>query len=91
MGERLRFGVDTPESIQQTKPAQLATMFPGGEDLPLFSGTPIPAIDYERVLQADQARRQRHHTTTVAPAADIFTAPIPAVEAPKPASTDVQQ
>jgi hypothetical protein len=45
MGERLRFGIDTSERIRQTKADQPASMFPDGTDLPLFSGTPIPAIE----------------------------------------------
>ena len=45
MGERLRFGIDTPECIRPTKVGQPAAMFPDGEDLPLFSGTPVPAIE----------------------------------------------
>src|SRR6266498_303415 len=44
MGERLTFGTHTPERPRQTKADRPATMFPDGEDLPLFSGTPIPAI-----------------------------------------------
>jgi DNA repair protein RadC len=42
MGERPRFGVDHPEHKKAT---QAAPMFAGGEDLPLFSGTPIPVIE----------------------------------------------
>jgi hypothetical protein len=42
MGERPRFGVDSPQSIKQAKTAHLTPMFPDGADLPLFSGTPIP-------------------------------------------------
>src|SRR6266568_3446015 len=45
MGERLTFGTHTPELPRYTKADQMAAMFPDGEDLPLFSGTPIPAIE----------------------------------------------
>jgi hypothetical protein len=45
MGERLRFGIDSPERIRQTKAGQPAAMFPDGADLPLFSGTPVPAVE----------------------------------------------
>jgi hypothetical protein len=51
MGERPTFGVDRPECARQAKPAQPAPMFSGGEELPLFSGTPIPAI--ERPFEAE--------------------------------------
>src|SRR6266487_3525038 len=45
MGERLTFGIDTPERSRQNRAGQPAAMFPDGTDLPLFSGTPIPAIE----------------------------------------------
>src|SRR6266540_595375 len=45
MGERLTFGTHTPERTRQAKADQPATMFPDGTDLPLFSGTPIPATE----------------------------------------------
>src|SRR5690242_17622411 len=45
MGERLTFGIHTSERPRHTKADQPATMFPDGEDLPLFSGTPVPAIE----------------------------------------------
>jgi len=41
MGERLRFGIH-PQHINTDQPA---AMFPDGADLPLFSGTPVPAIE----------------------------------------------
>src|SRR6266545_6760119 len=43
MSERLTFGA--PQLPRHTKADQSATMFPDGTDLPLFSGTPIPAIE----------------------------------------------
>src|SRR2546421_596258 len=45
MGERLTFGSHMPERPRHTKADQPATMFPDGTDLPLFSGTPVPAIE----------------------------------------------
>src|SRR4051812_3867600 len=45
MAERLRFGGAPSESVRQTKKDQMASMFVGGEELPLFSGTPIPVIE----------------------------------------------
>lgn len=45
MGERPRFGIDIPEHTQQAKADQLTPMFTDGTDLPLFSGTPIPATE----------------------------------------------
>src|SRR6266511_3955211 len=45
MGERLTFGTHTPERSRHTKADQAASMFPDGEELPLFSGTPIPATE----------------------------------------------
>ncbi len=57
MKERLRFGVDTPQSVRQTKKDQLTPMFVGGEDLPLFSGTPIPAIE-RPFLPEDHSMKQ---------------------------------
>src|SRR6266536_1968397 len=45
MGERLTFGTHTPERPRHTKADQPATMFPDGEELPLFSGTPVPATE----------------------------------------------
>jgi DNA repair protein RadC len=45
MSERLRFGIDTPVPPRHTRADQSAAMFPDGADLPLFSGTPIPAIE----------------------------------------------
>src|SRR6266498_2827362 len=49
MNEHLTFG--TPERIQHSKAEQLVEMFPDGSDLPLFSGTPIPAIEHPFVLE----------------------------------------
>src|SRR6266508_4605423 len=57
MGERLKFGGDTPERSRQTKAYQAASMFPDGEDLPLFSGTPIPAIEHPFVPE-DHSMKQ---------------------------------
>jgi DNA repair protein RadC len=45
MGERPKFGIDTAERLRHTKASKPAEMFPDGEDLPLFSGTPIPTIE----------------------------------------------
>src|SRR6266540_6806574 len=57
MRERLRFGVDTPPSVRQTKKDQRTPMFVGGEELPLFSGTPIPAIE-RPFLPEDHSMKQ---------------------------------
>src|SRR6266511_3135009 len=57
MGERLKFGGDTPERSRQTKAYQAASMFPDGEDLPLFSCTPIPAIEHPFVPE-DHSMKQ---------------------------------
>jgi hypothetical protein len=51
MAERPTFGDKLP-SMRKTaayKPA--ASMFAGGEELPLFSGTPIPAVERPYVPQ----------------------------------------
>jgi len=57
MGERPTFGVDKAERVRQAKPSQPASMFSDGEELPLFSGTPIPAI--ERPFEAqDHSMKQ---------------------------------
>src|SRR5689334_20037907 len=45
MGERPKFGIHPPDLARQNRSDQSAAMFPDGEDLPLFSGTPIPAIE----------------------------------------------
>src|SRR5438874_1970638 len=45
MGERLTFGSHSPDLPRHTKADQPAAMFPDGTDLPLFSGTPIPATE----------------------------------------------
>ncbi len=45
MGERLIFGIDTPESLQRRRTVHPESMFPEGDDLPLFSGTPIVATE----------------------------------------------
>lgn len=45
MSEKPVFGVDTSESLQRRRTAQSESMFPGGEDLPIFSGTPIVATE----------------------------------------------
>src|SRR5437868_3910517 len=57
MGERPRFGIDTPERIRRTKADQPAAMFPDGTDLPLFSGTPIPAVERPFVAE-DHSMKQ---------------------------------
>jgi len=57
MAERPRFGVDIPERMKQAKAAKPASMFPDGTDLPLFSGTPIPAIEH-RYLPEDHSMKQ---------------------------------
>src|SRR4051812_43286946 len=57
MAERPRFGVDTPECMKQAKTAKPAAMFPDGTDLPLFSGTPIPAIEH-RYVPEDHSMKQ---------------------------------
>src|SRR5947207_324970 len=51
MGERPKFGIHTPGHLHQNKADQPATMFPDGADLPLFSGTPIPATERPFVLE----------------------------------------
>src|SRR6266545_6994569 len=43
MSERLTFGA--PQLPAHPKAEQLVAMFPDGTDLPLFSGTPIPAVE----------------------------------------------
>src|SRR5262245_60604504 len=45
MGERPKFGIPPPELRRQNRTDQPAPMFSDGEDLPLFSGTPIPAVE----------------------------------------------
>src|SRR4051812_16063704 len=45
MGERPKFGSEAPIRSQHKKADQPAAMFPDGTDLPLFSGTPIPATE----------------------------------------------
>jgi DNA repair protein RadC len=45
MGERLTLGIHTPEFPRRTKADLTSAMFPDGQDLPLFSGTPMPAIE----------------------------------------------
>ncbi len=42
----MRFGIDTQERSQHTKVDQPTSMFSDGVDLPLFSGTPIPATEH---------------------------------------------
>jgi hypothetical protein len=42
MGERPEFGKDVPPS-RRSRATPASSMFTGGEELPLFSGTPIPA------------------------------------------------
>jgi DNA repair protein RadC len=57
MGERLTFGIDTPERSRHMRADQPATMFPDGADLPLFSGTPMPATEQPFVPE-DHSMRQ---------------------------------
>jgi hypothetical protein len=45
MGEKIVFGIDTRESIQRRSVARPESMFPDGDDLPLFSGTPVVATE----------------------------------------------
>ncbi len=45
MGERLKFGTDTPAHSRHSKTDQPTPMFTDGTELPLFSGTPIPATE----------------------------------------------
>jgi DNA repair protein RadC len=45
MGERPKFGIHTPDRPRHTKADEPVAMFPDGADLPLFSGTPMPAIE----------------------------------------------
>jgi len=45
MGERPKFGIDTPARSRQSKTDQPTPMFTDGTELPLFSGTPIPATE----------------------------------------------
>lgn len=45
MGERLKFGIDTPAHSRHSKADQPTPMFTDGTELPLFSGTPIPATE----------------------------------------------
>src|SRR5258706_126831 len=57
MGERLTFGIHPPERTRQTKADQPSAMFPDGTDLPLFSGTPIPATEHPSVPE-DHSMKQ---------------------------------
>lgn len=57
MSERLKFGVTPPERTTHTKAGQPAAMFPDGTDLPLFSGTPIPATEHPFVPE-DRSMKQ---------------------------------
>src|SRR3954471_1350190 len=45
MGERPKFGIDTPARSRYSKTDQPTPMFTDGTELPLFSGTPIPATE----------------------------------------------
>ena len=45
MAERPTFGDKLPASVRQQARRPVAAMFAEGEDLPLFSGTPIPATE----------------------------------------------
>src|SRR5215216_1690538 len=45
MGERLKFGTDTLARSRHSKTDQPTPMFTDGTELPLFSGTPIPATE----------------------------------------------
>src|SRR5581483_5194635 len=57
MGERLVFGMDAPPAFHRSRTTSSVSMFPGCDELPLFSGTPIPAT--ERVyLPQDHSWKQ---------------------------------
>src|SRR5258708_4677568 len=45
MGEKVVFGIGTRERVPRRKSAQTEDMFPEGDDLPLFSGTPVAATE----------------------------------------------
>ena len=45
MGERPKFGIDTHIRSRHSKTVQPTPMFTDGTELPLFSGTPIPATE----------------------------------------------
>src|SRR3954468_12271061 len=45
MGERPKFGIDTSPRSRHSKTDQPTPMFTDGTELPLFSGTPIPATE----------------------------------------------
>jgi DNA repair protein RadC len=45
MGERPKFGIYPPDLSRQNRADKPASMFPDGADLPLFSGTSIPAVE----------------------------------------------
>src|SRR6266496_2732480 len=57
MGERLKFGTDTPAHSRHSKTDQPTPMFTDGTELPLFSGTPIPAIEHPFVPE-DHSMKQ---------------------------------
>jgi DNA repair protein RadC len=57
MGERLKFGTDIPLRSRHSKTGQPTPMFTDGTELPLFSGTPIPAIERPFVPQ-DHSMKQ---------------------------------
>jgi DNA repair protein RadC len=52
-----QFGEQLPQVGKRTKQRPTAPMFSVGEDLPLFSGTPIPAVDRPYVPQ-DRSMKQ---------------------------------
>jgi DNA repair protein RadC len=45
MAERPTFGEKVPQRGRGNRDSRPADLFPGGDDLPLFSGTPIPAVE----------------------------------------------
>src|SRR6266508_4891095 len=57
MGERLKFGIDTPARSRHSKTDQPTPMFTDGTELPLFSGTPIPASERPFVTE-DHSMKQ---------------------------------
>jgi len=57
MGERPKFGIDTPARSRQSKTDQPTPMFADGTELPLFSGTSIPATERQFVPE-DHSMKQ---------------------------------
>ncbi len=57
MGERPEFGKDAPKASRRARVTPAATMFTDGEELPLFSGTPMKANEQPYVPQ-DHSMKQ---------------------------------